>query len=147
MPPCDLYQWDTAPSTLLCLIQSNPHLLPSHCSSHPIRYIEYVSQVFPLAYSPLERFYPSARNSSTISIVLKSAYVKNALCHIETLLWKGHSVHCRAYNPSPAFMGSSFLKKGWYLKVQLIHWLLYIQRCGKLPNFFLSWDSFLFNHL
>lgn len=86
MPPCELYQWAPAPSTLCCLIQSDPRLCPGRCCSHPIRYIEYVSQVFPLAYTPLERYHPSVLHSSTTFVVLKSS-VKNALA--KTQLWRG----------------------------------------------------------
>lgn len=55
-----------AASTTPCLIQSDLRLWPSHSSSHPIRYIEYVSQVFPFASSPLEQSDRSLDSSTTL---------------------------------------------------------------------------------
>lgn len=64
-----------APSATPRLIQSDLRLWPSHSSSHPIRYIEYVSQVFPFAYSPPQQSDPSALDSST----LKSSFCKDRI--------------------------------------------------------------------
>lgn len=142
MPPCDLYQWAPAPSTPPCLIQSDPHLWPSHCSSHPIRYIEYVSQVFPLAYTPLERYHPSVLDSSTTSIVLKSSYVKNAPKHS---CEESRCVQCRASNPHKLQLmdEKSILKNriSWYLEAQLIPGLLLLKMLWEMIELFSSLGS------